>query len=95
MLDLGYSPQTARLATGGGSVGQFAGGDLGEVGMTVLRPVGASDFKEAMRKLKASVSDNSRELQKVIEWNEKYGEVKRRNGKGRRGAGAAPLSIYV
>jgi ATPase family AAA domain-containing protein 1 len=49
--------------------------------MTPLRPVSADDFKEAMKKLKASVSDNSRELQKVIDWNEKYGEVKRAKSK--------------
>jgi hypothetical protein len=32
-------------------------------------------FKAAMQKLKASVHDSGRELQKVIEWNDKYGEV--------------------
>jgi len=43
-----------------------------------LRPVNNDDFKIAMQKLKASVHDSGRELQKVIEWNEKYGEVKRK-----------------
>ena len=41
-----------------------------------LRAVTDADFKYAMKKLKASVNNNGRELQKVIEWNSKYGEVK-------------------
>lgn len=41
-----------------------------------LRPVEFADFKEAIRKLKASVSEHSRELQKIEEWNDKYGEIK-------------------
>ena len=44
---------------------------------TPLRPVSAEDFAQAMQKLKASVSENSRELEKVVEWNERYGEIKR------------------
>jgi hypothetical protein len=43
-----------------------------------LRPVNSDDFKAAMQKLKASVHDSGRELQKVVEWNDKYGEVKRK-----------------
>lgn len=46
-----------------------------------LREVSAEDFKVAMSKLKASVSENGRELKKVLEWNEKFGEVKRSNKK--------------
>jgi len=41
-----------------------------------LRAVSASDFKAAISKLKASVDDQGREMQKVQEWNDKYGEVK-------------------
>ncbi len=41
-----------------------------------LRAVSTADFKYAMTKLKASVNDSGRELQKVIEWNSKYGETK-------------------
>ena len=41
-----------------------------------LRAVTTSDFKYAMKKLKASVNDSGRELQKVMEWNSKYGEMK-------------------
>jgi SpoVK/Ycf46/Vps4 family AAA+-type ATPase len=43
-----------------------------------LRPVNSDDFKAAMQKLKASVHDSGRELQKVIEWNDKYAEGKRK-----------------
>ena len=44
---------------------------------TPLRPVCANDFTQAARKLKASVAENGRELQRVVEWNERYGEVKK------------------
>jgi SpoVK/Ycf46/Vps4 family AAA+-type ATPase len=45
--------------------------------LSPLRPATQSDFQAAMKKLKASVNENSRELQKVNEWNEKYGEIRR------------------
>ena len=62
-----------------------------------LRPVNATDFKEAMRKLKASVDESGRELQKVIEWNEKYGELKRSSGSGRLSSrrSSQHLSMYI
>ena len=41
------------------------------------RPVNTTDFKEAIKKLKASVDTGGRELQKVTDWNERYGEVKK------------------
>lgn len=41
-----------------------------------LREVMMTDFHEAIKKLKASVADTSRELQRVLEWNQKYGEIK-------------------
>ena len=46
-----------------------------------LRPVNETDFRIAMQKLKASVDENGRELQRVFEWNEKYGEMKRNTKK--------------
>jgi SpoVK/Ycf46/Vps4 family AAA+-type ATPase len=58
-----------------------------------LRPVTMEDFKQAMKKLKASVNDNSRELQKVVEWNNKYGEFKRKPPKGT--AGNPHMTMYV
>jgi hypothetical protein len=59
-----------------------------------LRAVTMEDFKHAMRKLKASVNDNGRELQKVVEWNNKYGEFKRKPGKGA-GNKPAHMTMYV
>ena len=44
---------------------------------SILRPVSENDFILAISKLKASVDDSGREIQKVVEWNEKYGEMKR------------------
>jgi hypothetical protein len=59
-----------------------------------LRAVTMEDFKHAMKKLKASVNDNGRELQKVVEWNNKYGEFKRKPGKGA-GNKPAHMTMYV
>lgn len=58
-----------------------------------LRAVTLEDFQAAMRKLKASVDDNGRELQKVVEWNNKYGEFKRKAKKP--SSGSAHLTMYV
>ena len=57
-----------------------------------LRPVKVDDFKMAMQKLKASVDDSGREMSKVLEWNEKYGEIKKKND--RRGS-ATHFSMYI
>jgi SpoVK/Ycf46/Vps4 family AAA+-type ATPase len=42
-----------------------------------LRAVNAADFKFAMQKLRASVDEAGRETARVIEWNDRYGEVRR------------------
>lgn len=42
-----------------------------------LRPVGWKDFERALKRLKSSVSENSAEVKKVIEWNDRYGEMSR------------------
>lgn len=42
-----------------------------------LRPVTTDDFDKALKKLKRSVSENGRELARVWEWNDEYGEMKR------------------
>jgi SpoVK/Ycf46/Vps4 family AAA+-type ATPase len=55
-----------------------------------LRPVNMKDFQLAMKKLKASVSENGRELAKVIEWNAKYGEFKRAKKKP-----TSNLNLYI
>lgn len=43
-----------------------------------LRPVTMHDFENAMSKLKRSVSEKGRELARVWEWNEEYGEIKKK-----------------
>lgn len=48
-------------------------------GFQMLRPVTMKDFESAMRKLKRSVSETGRELAKVWDWNDEYGEIKKTN----------------
>ena len=48
-------------------------------GFQMLRPVTMKDFESAMKKLKRSVSETGRELAKVWEWNDEYGEIKKTN----------------
>ncbi len=43
-----------------------------------LRPVTMSDFDSAMNKLKRSVSETGKELMRVWEWNDEYGEIKKK-----------------
>ena len=43
-----------------------------------LRPVQKEDFEKAMRKLKKSVSEKGKELMRVWEWNDEYGEIKKK-----------------
>ena len=42
-----------------------------------LRPVTMEDFESALGKLKRSVSETGRELARVWEWNDEYGEIKK------------------
>lgn len=44
----------------------------------MLRPVTREDFTRALQKLSASVSERGREVSRVWEWNDQYGEVKRK-----------------
>lgn len=44
----------------------------------ILRPVTKADFARALRKLSASVSERGKEVSKVWEWNEQYGEIKKK-----------------
>lgn len=46
-----------------------------------LRPVTTKDFDDALDKLKKSVSEKGRELARVWEWNDEYGEIKKKNKK--------------
>lgn len=43
-----------------------------------LRPVTMEDLEKAMKKLKRSVSEKGRELARVWEWNDEYGEIKKK-----------------
>jgi ATPase family AAA domain-containing protein 1 len=42
-----------------------------------LRPVTVGDFDRALSKLKRSVAENGREIARVWEWNDQYGEIKK------------------
>ena len=44
-----------------------------------LRPISQDDLIKASKKIKRSISEKGTELQKVIAWNEEYGEMKRKD----------------
>jgi len=54
-----------------------------------LRPVSMNDFTVAIRKLKASVNTSGAETSRVIEWNDRFGEVKKRKTKSKH------MSMYI
>lgn len=54
-----------------------AHGDVTQGSLQRLRPVTVNDFEQALSKLKRSVSEKGRELARVWEWNDEYGEVKK------------------
>ena len=67
----------ADAAPGGGD--DALGDDALEGGGEArLRPVSREDFELALRKLSASVSERGKELSRVLEWNDEYGEIKRK-----------------
>ena len=51
--------------------------DITEGSLQRLRPVNNEDFEKALSKLKRSVSEKGRELARVWEWNDEYGEIKK------------------
>ncbi|KAL3917015.1 MAG: hypothetical protein SGILL_004910, partial [Bacillariaceae sp.] len=51
--------------------------DVTEGSLQRLRPVTMDDFENALSKLKRSVSEKGRELARVWEWNDEYGEIKK------------------
>jgi ATPase family AAA domain-containing protein 1 len=51
--------------------------DITEGSLQRLRPVTIDDFETALSKLKRSVSEKGRELARVWEWNDEYGEIKK------------------
>jgi len=68
-------------------------GDQAIASPTELRPVTADDLKQAMKKLSASVNQSGRELERMWEWNDKYGEIKRKAMK--RKPWPNHLSVYL
>lgn len=48
-----------------------------DVSLSRLRPVTSDDFEKAVGKLKRSVSENGKELVRLWEWNDQYGEIKK------------------
>jgi SpoVK/Ycf46/Vps4 family AAA+-type ATPase len=61
-----------------------------------LRAVTHADLQAAIRKLRASVSAESREVEKLLAWNEKFGEVKGRSKKPRAETDAhSHLALYI
>ena len=55
-----------------------------------IRPILESDFTRAIKKLKASVNLNGREMQKILDWNDKFGEYKTTEKKNKRN-----FSLYM
>lgn len=53
--------------------------DSKEASAQRLRPVTVDDFEKALSKLKRSVAENGKELARVWEWNDQYGEIKKEN----------------
>mmetsp|Transcript_6274 Transcript_6274/g.9552 ORF Transcript_6274/g.9552 Transcript_6274/m.9552 type:complete len:267 (+) Transcript_6274:66-866(+) len=75
------SHQQARVLDQGGPMAvETEGGELNDFDASGrLRPVNMKDFEDALGKLKRSVSEKGRELARVWEWNEEYGEIKKDN----------------
>lgn len=69
------SHEQARLLDQG-SLGNF-GEDVTQGMLQRLRPCTMDDFDKALGKLKKSVSSKGRELARVWEWNDEYGEIKK------------------
>lgn len=60
-------------------IGDFTSEDQSSMsGLNRLRPATMEDFESAMKKLKRSVSEKGRELMRVWEWNDEYGELKKK-----------------
>jgi hypothetical protein len=55
-----------------------------------LRAVTKEDFAEARKKMTTSVSEKGRELTRVKEWNEEYGEIKKHDSRP-----SQHLSMYL
>ena len=69
------SHEQARLLDQGGL--SSSDKDVTQGMLQRLRPVTMEDFEKALSKLKRSVSEKGRELARVWEWNDEYGEIKK------------------
>merc|ERR1712174_171115 len=69
--------QAKMLDRGLSSLATDSREDLTEGSLQRLRPVSTDDFEKALSKLKRSVSEKGKELARVWEWNDEYGEIKK------------------
>merc|ERR1712150_94295 len=70
------SHEQAQIADQG-ALGPQRSGVADVTSLQRLRPVTMDDFEKSLGKLKKSVSERGRELARVWEWNDEYGEIKR------------------
>jgi len=80
------SHEQAKVLDEGGAVSGPIAGALRQ-----LRPVTLEDFEKALGKLKRSVSESGRELARVWEWNDEYGEIK----KEKKGQFSQLMNMYL
>lgn len=71
--------EQARLLDQGFDETEDESGEVAVASLQRLRPISQRDLEKAMAKIKKSVSEKGTELQKVIAWNEEYGEMKRKD----------------
>lgn len=71
------SHEQAKLLDHGSASAADSREDVTKGSLQRLRPVNMDDFEKALSKLKRSVSEKGRELARVWEWNDEYGEIKK------------------
>ena len=71
--------EQARLLDQGFDETEDESGEAAVASLQRLRPISQGDLERASKKIKRSVSEKGTELQKVIAWNEEYGEMKRKD----------------
>jgi SpoVK/Ycf46/Vps4 family AAA+-type ATPase len=79
MLDQGLFIGSNNDKDQDSSSGAGGGTTVSMAGLQRLRPVTMKDFETAVGKLKRSVSEKGRELARVWEWNDEYGEIKKKD----------------
>jgi len=76
-LDQGYEMDDDDNTQGGEDLSSLSPSSMESGVLQRLRPVTIDDFEKAIKKLKRSVSDKGKELMRVWEWNDEYGEIKK------------------